>query len=142
MLRIYPVILDFVTEVAGSVERIARHDPDLAKQLRRASAKVVLNTAEGMYARGRQRSASYNIALREMRESYAALEVSVRLRYIAPLPAELEHRIAHILGTPPAGVIPSPIPLTAAPLPLPLPTTLPLPKPRPFPLGPTRKCDE
>jgi len=99
MLRIYPVILDFVTEVAGSVERIARHDPDLAKQLRRASASVVLNTAEGMYARGRQRSASYNIALREMRESYAALEVSVRLRYIAPLPAELEHRIAHTLGT-------------------------------------------
>jgi len=42
MLRIYPVILDFVTEVAGSVERIARHDPDLAKQLRRASASVVV----------------------------------------------------------------------------------------------------
>lgn len=39
------------------------------------------------------------IALREMRESYAALEVSVRLRYLAPLPAELEERIAHILGT-------------------------------------------
>ncbi len=41
---------------------------------------VVLNTAEGMYARGRSRTHSYNIALREMRESHAALEVSVRLR--------------------------------------------------------------
>jgi four helix bundle protein len=99
MLRIYPVILEFVTEVAPFIERMAHHDPDLAKQLRRASASVVLNTAEGMYARGRSRTACYNIALREMRESYAALEVSVRLRYVAPLPAAFEQRIAHILGT-------------------------------------------
>ena len=34
-----------------------------------------------------------------MRESYAALEVSVRLGYLAPLPEELERRVAHILGT-------------------------------------------
>ena len=99
MLHIYPVILAFVTDVHPLIARIARHDPDLAKQLRRASTSVVLNTAEGMYARGRQRTASYNIALREMRESYAALEVSVRLRYVAPLPEAFEQRVAHILGT-------------------------------------------
>jgi four helix bundle protein len=99
MLHIYPVILAFVTDVHPFIERIGRHDPDLAKQLRRASASVVLNTAEGMYARGRQRTASYNIALREMRESYAALEVSVRLRYIAPLPEAFEDRIERIIGT-------------------------------------------
>ena len=34
-----------------------------------------------------------------MRESYAALEVAMRLGYVAPLPAELEGRIAQILGT-------------------------------------------
>jgi len=39
--------------VSPLIGRIARHDPDLARQLRRASASVVLNTAEGMYARGR-----------------------------------------------------------------------------------------
>ena len=99
MLRIYPVILTYVEEVAPYVGRISRSDPDLARQLRRASAAVVLNTAEGMYARGRCRQACYNVALREMRESYAALEVSVRLGYVAPLPAELERRVAHILGT-------------------------------------------
>ena len=52
-----------------------------------------------MYARGRSRTACYNIALREMRESFAALEVSVRLRYLPPLGEELEGRIQRILGT-------------------------------------------
>ena len=99
MLRIYPIILEFVTEVAPFVERIGRHDADLAKHLRRASASVVLNTAEGMYARGGSRVACYNIALREMSECRAALEVSVRLGYVAPLPEPLERRIAHIIGT-------------------------------------------
>jgi four helix bundle protein len=99
MLRIYPIILTYVEEVAPFVGRIARRDPDLARQLRRASAAVVLNTAEGMYARGRSKQLCYNVALREMRESYAALEVSVRLGYVAPLPEELERRVAHILGT-------------------------------------------
>ena len=99
MLRIYPVILMFVEEVAPYIGRIARCDPDLARQLRRASTAVALNTADGMYARGRQRAASYNIALREMRESYAALEVAVRLGYVAPLPGSLEQRVAQILGT-------------------------------------------
>jgi len=98
-LHIYPVILSFVEEVAPIIGRISRSDPDLARQLRRSSASVVLNVADGMYARGRSRTHSYNVALREMRESYAALEVSVRLRYIAPLSPELERRVAHILGT-------------------------------------------
>jgi len=99
MLHIYPVILAFVSDVYPLIGRIGQHDPDLAKQLRRSSASVVLNTAEGMYARGRQRTSSYNIALREMRESYAALEVSVRLRYIAPLSDAFEDRIERIIGT-------------------------------------------
>jgi hypothetical protein len=34
-----------------------------------------------------------------MRESYAALEVSVRLRYLPALEAELEACIQHLLGT-------------------------------------------
>jgi len=99
MLRIYPVILSFIEDVAPIINRIARHDPDLARQLRRAASSVALNTGEGMYARGRQRVASYNVALREMREAHAALEVAVRFRYIAPLPESLLRRIAHITGT-------------------------------------------
>ena len=99
MLRIYSDMLDWLEELAALIDRIARHDPDLARQLRRASRSVVLNTAEGMDARGRNKSAKYTIALSEMRESYAALEVSVRLRYIAPLDAGFEGRSQKIIGT-------------------------------------------
>ena len=99
MLVIYSVILSFVEDVATLTPRIAHRDPDLARQLRRASSSVALNCAEAMYARGRSRTACFNIALREMRESYAALEVSVRFRYLPPLGGTLEDRIQRILGT-------------------------------------------
>ena len=99
MLVIYSVILSFVEDVAKLTPRIAHHDPDLARQLRRASTAVALNCSEGMYARGRSRTACYNIALREMRESYSALELSVRLRYLPPLGEKLEDRIQRIIGT-------------------------------------------
>ena len=68
MLKLYPIILDFVSDVAPLIGRIARRDPDLARQLRRSSTAVALNTAEGMYAQGRTRTHCYGIALREMRE--------------------------------------------------------------------------
>ena len=99
MLRIYSDMLDWLEDLVELIARIEKHDPDLARQLRRASRSVVLNTAEGMDARGRNKSAKYTIALCEMRESYAALEVSVRLRYIPPLVAPLEDRSQKIIGT-------------------------------------------
>jgi len=99
MLNIYPVILSFVADVAQLTPRIAHHDPDLARQLRRSSASVALNCSEAMYARGRSRTAFFNIALREMRESFAVFEVAVRLRYLPALAPELEDRIQRIIGT-------------------------------------------
>jgi four helix bundle protein len=99
MLQIYSVILSFVEDTAMLLPKIAHHDPDLARQLRRASTAVALNVAEAWVARGRSRTACYNLALREMRECYTALEISVRLRYLPPLDAALEARCQRILGT-------------------------------------------
>jgi hypothetical protein len=46
MLRIYPVMLEWLKGLAPLIAQIARFDGDLAKQLRRASASVILNTGE------------------------------------------------------------------------------------------------
>jgi four helix bundle protein len=81
------------------VARIARYDRDLAGQLRRASASVVLNLAEGMGARGGHRTNSYSVSLREMRESYAALEVAQRRRYIGKLEPAFEAQCQRLIGT-------------------------------------------
>jgi four helix bundle protein len=99
MLDIYPVILTFIEDVQPLLGKIAHHDPDLARQLRRASTSVALNVAEAWVARGRSRTACYNIALREMRESHTSLEVSFRLRYLPPLSSELEGRAQRIIRT-------------------------------------------
>ena len=100
MLRIYPVILDWIGDVQSSIELIASVDVDLARQLRRASKSVALNTAEGMAACGKSKTHCYRIALREMRECLAALEIAVRLRYmpaLAPAVADTQDRIVGTL---------------------------------------------
>jgi four helix bundle protein len=99
MLRIYPIVFDWLEELAPLISRIARYDADLAKQLRRSSTSVVLNMAEGMMARGGHRTNAYGTSLREMRESYAALEVAQRFGYVKPLSTEFQGRCRQILGT-------------------------------------------
>ena len=99
MLRIYSVALDWIEKLEPLIARIARYDRELAVQLRRASASVVLNLAEGMGALGGHRTNSYGVSLREMRESYAALQVAQRRRLIGALDAALEDQCQRLIGT-------------------------------------------
>ena len=99
MLRIYAVALDWIEKLEPLIARIARGDRGLAEQLRRASASVVLNLAEGMGARGGHRTNAYGVSLREMRESYAALQVAQRRKLIGALDAELEAQCQQLIGT-------------------------------------------
>jgi four helix bundle protein len=98
MLRIYPVILDTLTALRPELDRIERRDSDLGRQLRRAAASVALNTAEGMYSRGRNRAARYHSALGSARETLACLEVAHAL-YAMPLDDALRARLDEIIGT-------------------------------------------
>jgi len=46
MLRIYPVLLELVRSLGPLVKQLERHDPDLAKQCRKALSSAPLNVAE------------------------------------------------------------------------------------------------
>jgi four helix bundle protein len=78
---------------------IARADSDLARQLRRATARVPLNVAEGMYSRGKLRQARYHTALGSAREVLACLEVAVAMGYLKAEPESLCRQLNRVIGT-------------------------------------------
>jgi four helix bundle protein len=99
MLRIYPVCIEMVREVRPYVERIAQHDRDLARQLRKSCTAVPLNVAEGSGLRGGLRRQSYDHALGEARETLANLEAAEAIGYLSSLDAGVRERIDHIIAT-------------------------------------------
>ena len=80
--RLYALSLEALRAVGVVAAQIARHDPDLARQLRRASTSMHLNIAEGMDAEGRIRIARYRTALGSTNESIAAIDAADALRYV------------------------------------------------------------
>jgi four helix bundle protein len=99
MLRIYFVLLALVRTLAPFGRELERHDPDLARQFRRALASAPLNVAEGCYNRGKNRVARYHTALGSLREVLACLEVAEALGYVQGVDPELRRRFDHVLGT-------------------------------------------
>lgn len=99
MLRIYDVLLDLVRSLVPVIRELERHDPDLARQFKRALSSGPLNLAEGSYSRGRNRLARYHTALGSMREAWACLEVAQAMGYLAEIEPALHERFNHVLGT-------------------------------------------
>ena len=98
MLRIYPVCIDMVREVAGLAESISKFDRDQARQLRRSCLSVSLNVAEGSGSRGGTRRARYDDALGSARETVANLESAEAIGYIGPMDPNLRGKLDHIIG--------------------------------------------
>ena len=99
MLRIYPVLLELVRFVRPLIKELERHDPDLARQCKRALSSAPLNMAEGSYSRGRNRAARYHNALGSLREVLACFEVGAALGYLPEVESSLRSRFDHVLGT-------------------------------------------
>ena len=97
-LRIYSVSIDAIRKLAKLIVEIARHDPDLARQLRRSLASIPLDIAEGMESEGKLRCSRDRNALGSCNESIAAFEVAQALGYIK-LEADALEALGQVRGT-------------------------------------------
>ncbi len=81
------IIVDFIIEtvarIHGHCRAIARHDPDLARQLKRSSSSIAQNAAEGLYARRGNRTARLDTAIQSGRESIVSIRLAGAARYLA-----------------------------------------------------------
>ncbi len=98
MLDIYKVALELARVVAVQGGRIAQHDKDLARQLRRSMASVVLNIAEGAGCDGGTRRQRYKDALGSARETHAALELGAAMDYGVQMDVAMRARFDHVIG--------------------------------------------
>lgn len=78
----HEVAMEMATQLRPSLEALARHDRDLAGQLRRAAASVVLNIAEGAQRRGKDRLHHYRIAAGSAAETGSALRLAQAWGYL------------------------------------------------------------
>ena len=98
-LKIYPVVLQLLSELRPSIARIEKCDRDLGRQMRRASASMVLNLAEGSCSQGGNKRVRYFNSLGSTREVLACVEVGMALGYIEPLTPAVLDRFQHVIGT-------------------------------------------
>ena len=96
MLRIYSVMLDVLRQVRPTMNEIEKHDGDLARQMRRAAASVVLNLAEGSGSTGGVRRARYRTALGSAREPRACLDAAEALGYVARVDDGVHAGLLHV----------------------------------------------
>jgi four helix bundle protein len=99
MLKIYGDALDVVRESVALMAQIDRHDPDLARQLRKARSSIPLNVAEGSHARGARRNLHYGYAKGSANECIAILESAHAAGYIRELPESVIDKLRKIIGT-------------------------------------------
>ena len=90
--------LDLIRTLAPLCRTLARHDPKLVDQIRRAGTSVANNLAEGSGRRGADRRHLYRIAYGSFREVRAAFDVAVALGLVdAPPASVLTDRLGAIL---------------------------------------------
>ena len=99
MLKIYQDALEVVRMTNGVVAVLERHDPDLARQLKKARCSIPLNISEGSHAQGARRNVHYGYAKGSAQESIGILETAQACRYLNEVPADVIDKLRKIVGT-------------------------------------------
>lgn len=79
----HEVALAWAVALGAALVKLARKDPDLARQLRRAVASVPLNLAEGACRMGKDRMHHYRIAAGSAAEAMSALTLALGWGHLA-----------------------------------------------------------
>jgi four helix bundle protein len=82
-MKIIDTLVEMVALVHGLARKVARHDPDLARQMRRSSSSAALNASEGVWARAGKRRSRLEDAVNEARETLVALRLAGACGYLA-----------------------------------------------------------
>jgi four helix bundle protein len=98
-LPIYERTRRVLVRLGPLAARIAAHDRDLAAQLRRAAASVLLNLAEGAGSSRGTRRAPYESALGSARETLAALHVAQAWTYLQASDDVILDEVDHLVAT-------------------------------------------
>jgi four helix bundle protein len=75
-------MVETVALVHGLAGKVARHDRDLAQQMRRASTSAALNGSEGVWAKAGKRRSRLEDAVNSARETVMALRLAGACRYL------------------------------------------------------------
>ena len=82
------VALELVAALREPADALARHDADLARQLRRAATSVALNVAEGARRQGKDRKHLFTVAAGSAAEVRTALAIARGWGYLPATGAE------------------------------------------------------
>jgi len=83
-LRIVEDIIHTIGNIHGVCRVVARQDPDLSKQMKRAINSVGLNSGEGLSARGGNRTVRLESAMASGREVIIGLRIAGAAGYLDP----------------------------------------------------------
>ena len=81
-MKIYAVMLAMVKSVCALARKVRKYDPDLARQMTRASTSVLLNGVEGWHSHGGNKIARYTDSMASARETLGCLDISVGCGYL------------------------------------------------------------
>jgi four helix bundle protein len=81
-MKILDMMVEMVRNVHLAAAKVARHDRDLAQQMKRASTSVALNGSEGLWAKAGKRRSRLEDAVNSARETLMALRLAGACGYL------------------------------------------------------------
>ena len=81
-MKILDSLVEMVRVVHGVAGKVARHDRDLAQQMKRSSTSAALNGSEGIWAKAGKRRSRLEDAVNSARETLMALRIAGACSYL------------------------------------------------------------